>query len=293
MKTGLVQTDHTSGALTDAAIGVRVIVPNPPLNLLAAVREIWAFRDLLWQLASREIRIRYKQTVFGVAWAILQPLSMMVVFTLFFGYLARLPSDGAPYPVFYFSALVPWGFFAGSLSLATNSLTNEAGLLTKVYFPRAVIPIASLVAASLDFVVASSLLVAMLAFYRITPSIVWLLLPLLLAVQLVLTLGAGLFLSAVNVTFRDVRYAVPLLLQLWLYASPVVYPLSLIPGSLQPWYVAINPMAILIDGYRGILLNSRAPEPVLLALAAAAAVAVGIASFAYFRWAERRFADVI
>jgi lipopolysaccharide transport system permease protein len=274
-------------------VGVRVITPDPPLRFVASMREIWAFRELLWQLAAREVRVRYKQTVLGAAWAILQPLSMMVVFTIFFGHFARLPSDGAPYPLFYFSALVPWAFFAGSLALATNSLTNEAGLLTKVYFPRAVVPIASLVAASLDFLVASGLLVAMLAFYRIVPGASWLLLPLLLAIQIMLTLGVGLFLSAVNVTFRDVRYAVPLLLQLWLYASPIVYPLSLIPASLRPWYVAVNPMAVLIDGYRGILLHARPPDPVLLALAAATAVGVAVGGFAYFRRAERQFADVI
>jgi lipopolysaccharide transport system permease protein len=269
------------------------MTPDPPVRLVASIREIWAFRELLRQLATREVRVRYKQTVLGAAWAILQPLSMMLVFTIFFGRFARLPSDGAPYPLFYFGALVPWSFFAGALALATNSLTNEAGLLTKVYFPRAVIPIASLLAASLDFLIACGCLGVMLVLYRVPPRAAWLLLPLLLVIQIVLTLGIGLFLSAVNVMFRDVRYAVPLLLQLWLYATPIVYPLSLVPAFLRPWYVACNPMAVLIDGYRAILLHGRSPDPALLTLAAVTSVVVGAGAFAYFRRAERRFADII
>ena len=272
---------------------LRVFTPNPPLRLTASLREIWAFRELLWQLAAREVRVRYKQTVLGVAWAVLQPFSMMVVFTIFFGRLARLPSDGAPYPLFYFSALVPWSFFSGSLSAATNSLTNEAGLLTKIAFPRGVVPVASLLAASLDFAIATLILGGMLVFYGVAPSGTWMLLPLFLAVQVIFTLGAGFFLSALNVTYRDVRYAIPLLLQLWLYATPIVYPLSLVPAGLRVWYVLVNPMAILIDGYRAALLQGKGPDPALLILAVIEAVAVCVGAYAYFRRAEREFADII
>jgi lipopolysaccharide transport system permease protein len=272
---------------------LRIFTPDPPLRLVASAREIWAFRELLWQLATREVRVRYKQTVLGVAWAILQPFSMMVVFTIFFGRLARLPSEGAPYPLFYFSVLVPWSFFSGALSAATNSLTNEASLLTKIAFPRGVVPVASLLAASLDFAIASVILGGMLVLYGIAPNGTWTLLPLLLVVQVIFTLGAGFFLSALNVTYRDVRYAVPLLLQLWLYATPIVFPFSLIPAGLRVWYVLINPMAVLIDGYRAALLHGTGPDPALLSLAAIVAVAVCVGAFAYFRRAEREFADII
>lgn len=272
---------------------LRVFTPNPPLRLVASAREIWTFRELLWQLAIREVRVRYKQTVLGVTWAILQPFSMMVVFTIFFGRLAQLPSDGVPYPLFYFSALVPWSFFAGTLSAATNSLTNEASLLTKVAFPRGVVPLASLLGASLDFAIAMVILGGMLIFYGVAPNSAWILLPFLLAVQVIFTLGAGFFLSALNVTYRDVRYAIPLLLQLWLYATPIVYPLSLVPPSLRFWYVLINPMAILIDGYRAALLHGKRPDLVLMTLAAIVAVTVCVGAYAYFRRAERKFADII
>jgi lipopolysaccharide transport system permease protein len=271
----------------------RVFIPDPPLRLAAAAREIWAFRELLWQLASREVRVRYKQTVLGIAWAVLQPLSMMVVFTVFFGRLAGLPSDGAPYPLFYYTALVPWSFFSASLAGAAGSLANEAGLLTKIYFPRGVVPLAALLAASLDFAVAAALLGGMLLYYGVGPAAGWALLPLLLAIQLVFTAGVGFGLSALNVTYRDVRYAIPLLLQLWLYATPIVYPLSLVPAALRPWYVAANPLAVLIDGYRAVLLRRATPELGLVALSAVTAIVVCVVSFGYFRRAERQFADVI
>ncbi len=272
---------------------LRVFTPNAPLRLARSVHEIWSYRGVLWQLAAREVRVRYKQTALGAAWAVLQPLSMMVVFTIFFGRLAQLPSDGVAYPLFYFSALVPWSFFAGSLSAATNSLTNEAGLLTKIYFPRAVIPVASLLASSLDFAIATLILGGMLAFYGVAPSITWGLLPFLLAIQVVFTLGAGCFLSALNVTYRDVRYAIPLLLQLWLYATPIVYPFSLVPPGFRFWYVLVNPMAILIDGYRTALLKGKVPALTLLALATIVSLVACLAAFAYFRKAEREFADII
>jgi lipopolysaccharide transport system permease protein len=272
---------------------LRVFTPNPPLRLARSAHEIWSYRGVLWQLAAREVRVRYKQTALGAAWAVLQPLSMMVVFTIFFGRLAQLPSDGVPYPLFYFSALVPWSFFAGSLSAATNSLINEAGLLTKIYFPRAVIPVASLLAASLDFAIATLILGGMLAIYGVVPSITWGLLPFFLAIQVLFTFGAGCFLSALNVTYRDVRYAIPLLLQLWLYATPIVYPFSLVPPGFRLWYVLVNPMSILIDGYRTALLRGKVPDLPLLALAAIVSLAACVAAFAYFRKAEREFADII
>lgn len=272
---------------------LRVFTPKPSLRPAAAVQEVWAYREVLWQLAAREIRVRYKQTVLGVLWAVLQPFSMMVVFTVFFGRLAQLPSEGAPYPLFYFSALVPWSFFAGSIMAATNSLINEASLLTKVYFPRAVIPLASMLAASLDFAFATAVLAGMLAFYGGAPAAAWGLLPLLLTIQVLFTVGVGLFLSALNVAFRDVRYAIPLLLQLWLYATPIVYPLRLVPESLRSWYVLVNPMAILIDGYRAVLLHGKAPDPALLGLAAVVGIATCAGSYVHFRRAEARFADII
>ena len=254
--------------------------------------DLWAYRDLLYFLTWRDIKVRYKQTVLGAAWAIIQPVFTMVVFSLFFGRLARMPSDEVPYPAFAYAALVPWTFFANALSNSTSSLVDSANLLRKVYFPRLVIPVSAVLAGTVDFVLAFLVLLGMILFYGIAPTaaVVWL--PLLLLLALVTSLGAGLWLTAMNVQFRDVRYAVPFLIQAWLFATPIAYPSSLLD---EPWRTlyGINPMAGVVEGFRWALLGTdTAPGP-MIAVSTVVAVALLVSGAFYFRRMERSFADVV
>jgi len=211
--------------------------------------ELWEYRELLYFLTWRDIKVRYKQTLLGAAWAIIQPLFTMVVFSLFFGRLAGIPSDGIPYPIFSFAALVPWSFFSTGLSNSSNSLVGSANLLKKVYFPRLAIPISTVLSGVIDFALAFVVLLGMMLFYGMTPTlnIVWL--PLLLLLALITSLGVGLWLSALNVQFRDVRYTIPFITQAWMFITPIVYPSSLLP---EPWRTlyGINPMAGVVEGFR-------------------------------------------
>ncbi len=254
--------------------------------------EVLQYRELIWTFTLREIAVRYKQAVLGAAWAIIQPLSMMMVFTLFFSRLMHIPSDGTPYPLFVYSALLPWTFFATSLAFAVPSLTNNTQLITKVYFPREVLPLASVLAAGFDFCIAGLVLLGMMLVYRVplTLSILWIL-P-LLAIQIVFTIGAALFFSALNVSYRDVRHAVPLVIQLWMFATPVIYPASVVPDRYRTLYF-LNPMAAIIEGFRQVLVRGLAPDLRLLVPAAAVAGIVLWASYRYFKKAEDTFADVI
>lgn len=251
--------------------------------------ELWAYRELLYFLAWRDIKVRYKQTVFGILWAVLQPTLMMVVFSLFFGRLARMPSDGLPYPVFAFSALVPWTFFASGLSASSDSLVASAHLIKKVYFPRLLIPVAAVVGGAVDFLIAFVLLLAMLPVFGLVPSwnAVWL--PAFMLLALVTALGVGLWLSALNVQFRDVRHTTGFLVQAWLFCTPIVYPSSRLP---EPWrsLYGLNPMAGVVEGFRWALLDTPAPGP-LLAVSASAALVVLVGGAFYFRRMERTFAD--
>jgi lipopolysaccharide transport system permease protein len=236
--------------------------------------------------------VRYKQTVLGAAWAILQPFFTMVVFSLFFGRLAGIPSDGIPYPIFSYAALVPWQFFASGLTSASDSLVGSANLLRKVYFPRLVIPIAAVLPGAVDFALAFLVLLGMMLVYGIVPTanIVWL--PLLLLLALVTALGAGLWFSALNVQFRDVRYAVPFLVNAWMFATPIAYPSSLLD---QPWRTlyGLNPMAGVVEGFRWALLGTEtAPGPMVL-VSAVAAAALLVSGAYYFRRMEQTFADVV
>jgi lipopolysaccharide transport system permease protein len=254
--------------------------------------DLWAYRDLLYFLTWRDIKVRYKQTILGAAWAIIQPLFTMVVFSVFFGRLAKIPSDAVPYPVFSYAALVPWTFFANALGNSTSSLVDSANLLRKVYFPRLVIPVSAVLAGVVDFVLAFIVLLGMILFYGIMPTraVVWL--PLLLLLALVTSLGAGLWLTAMNVQFRDVRYAVPFLVQAWLFATPIAYPSSLLN---EPWRTlyGINPMAGVVEGFRWALLGTdTAPGP-MIGVSAAVAVGLLVSGAFYFRRMERSFADVV
>ncbi len=256
------------------------------------LRELWEFRELLYFFTWRDIKVRYKQTVLGAAWAVIQPFFTMVVFSLFFGRLARVPSDGIPYPIFSYAALVPWTFFATGLTMSSNSLVGAANLIKKIYFPRLVVPIASILSGAVDFVLAFLVLLAMMAFYGIYPTanVVWL--PFLVLLAFATALGVGFWFSALNVQFRDVRYAIPFLVQFWLFATPIAYPSSLLD---EPWRTlyGINPMVGVVEGFRWALLGTdTAPGPIIVM---SSLVAIGLLSSGafYFRRLEKTFADVV
>lgn len=254
--------------------------------------ELWEYRELLYFLTWRDIKVRYKQTILGAAWAIIQPLMTMVIFSLFFGRLAKMPSDGLPYPIFSYAALVPWTFFAYGLTQSSNSLVNSASLIKKVYFPRLAIPIATVLSGVVDFVLAFIVLLGMMLLYGIVPTINVFWLPLFLVLALITSLGVGLWLSAMNVQFRDVRYTVPFLTQFWLFATPIAYPSSLLS---EPWRTlyGINPMVGVVEGFRWALLGvDTAPGPIIL-VSTLASVAILISGAFYFRRMEKTFADVV
>jgi lipopolysaccharide transport system permease protein len=256
------------------------------------LRELWEFRELFYFLAWRDIKIRYKQTALGVAWAIIQPFFTMVIFSIFFGKLGGIPSDGIPYPIFSFAALVPWTFFANGLNQSSNSLVGSANLIRKVYFPRLVIPIATVLAGVIDFLLAFIVLIAMMVYYGLSPTFNVLWLPLFLLLALVTCLGVGLWLSALNVQFRDVRYVVPFITQVWLFATPIAYPSTLLS---EPWRTlyALNPMVGVVEGFRWALLGTDTRPGTMILASCLMAVALLIAGAFYFRRMEKTFADVV
>jgi lipopolysaccharide transport system permease protein len=256
------------------------------------LRELWEYRELLYFLTWRDVKVRYKQTALGASWAVLQPLATMAVFTLFFGRLARVPSDGLPYPLFSFAALAPWMFFANALSGAANSLVGSANLLRKVYFPRLVIPVSAAAGGVVDFALTLAVLGGMMLLYGVGPAPAMLWVGPLALLALVTSLGAGLWLSALNVQFRDVRHGMPFLAQFWMFATPVAYSSSRLG---EPWRTVygLNPMAGVVEGFRWALLGtSPAPGP-MVAVSAAAAAALLVTGAFYFRRMERRFADLV
>ena len=275
----------------DAADAIIIIAPSHGWVSLK-LGEIWAYRELLYFLVWRDIKVRYKQTALGAAWAVIQPLFTMIVFSLFFGKLAKVPSDGIPYPIFAFTALVPWTFFATGLNMSSNSLVGSANLVQKVYFPRLIIPVATVLSGLVDLAIAMLVLFALMAWYRIAPTwnAVWLLPFVLLA--LITSLGVGLWLSAMNVKYRDVRYLVPFLAQLWMYATPVAYPSSLLH---EPWHTAfgINPMAGVVEGFRWALLGVNTQPGLMILASMGAAVLLLVSGAFYFRRMEKTFADVV
>ncbi len=255
-------------------------------------RELWNYRELLFFLAWRDIKVRYKQTVFGVAWAVIQPFFTMLVFSLFFGRLAKMPSDGVPYPLFSYVALVPWSFFANAVSQSSDSLVGSANLISKVYFPRIIIPLAVVISGAVDFAVAFSLILAMMWYFHVVPTLQIIWLPCLLLLAVVTAVGAGLWLSALNVQFRDVRYTLPFLVQFWLFITPVVYPSSLLP---EPWRTiyGINPMAGVVEGFRWALLGTATAPGPIIAFSTLFALLLFISGLVYFHRMEREFADII
>ena len=257
-----------------------------------SLRDLWAYRELLYFLAWRDIKVRYKQTALGVIWVVIQPLFAMLVFSVFFGRLAGMPSDGVPYPVFALCALLPWQLFAHALTESSASLVTNQNLITKVYFPRLIIPLAPVLASLLDFLIAFGLLLGMLAYYRITPTLwVWTL-PLFLLLAIALAIGVGLWLAALNARYRDVRYTIPFLTQIWLFATPIAYPSSLVPEPWRAWY-GLNPMAGVVDGFRWALLGTADAPGGLMAVSAAVTLVILVSGVHYFRRTERTFADTI
>jgi len=257
------------------------------------LRELWEYRELLYFLIWRDVKVRYKQTVLGAAWAIIQPLMTMVVFSLFFGNLAKIPSDGIPYPIFSYAALVPWTFFANGMGQSSNSLVGAANLIKKIYFPRLVIPISSVISGVVDFALAFLVLLGMMLAYGIVPTLNVIFLPFLLLLAFVTALGVGMWLSAMNVQFRDVRYIIPFLTQFWMFATPIAYPSSLIENDLLRALYGLNPMAWVVEGFRWALLDAdTAPGPIILASSAAAVLLLVSGAF-YFRRMEKTFADVV
>lgn len=254
--------------------------------------EIWRYRELLYFLVWRDIKVRYKQTVLGAAWAIIQPFLTMVVFSLFFGRLAKIPSDNVPYPIFSFAALVPWTFFANGLTQSSNSLVASASLITKVYFPRLVIPIAAVLSGIVDFGIAFTVLVVMMLFYGIVPTLAVIWLPLFLLLALVTSLGVSLWLAALSVKYRDVRHLLTFVVQAWMFATPVAYPSSLLH---EPWRTlyGLNPLVGVVEGFRWALLGTvTGPGPIIVASAFAAMIILVTGLF-YFRRTEASFADYV
>lgn len=260
--------------------------------MLIHLKELFSYRELLCSIVIREIKVRYKQSILGLLWAVLQPLSLMIVFTIIFSKFAKISSEGLPYPVFCYTALLPWTFFSTSLSFAVPSLVNNSSLINKIYFPREVFPISSVLTAFIDFAIASLIFVMMLIFYKVQITLGIFFIIIILLIQIILTLGIAFFLSSLNVYYRDIRYAIPLIIQIWMYISPVIYPVGLVPDRYRIIYM-LNPMAGIIDGYRRIILHGLAPEWNYLSLSAGIAVSLLIISYKYFKRVEMSFADII
>jgi lipopolysaccharide transport system permease protein len=270
-----------------------VVIEPKKSSLALDLREIWVHRELLYFLMWRDVKVRYKQTALGVAWVVLQPLLMMLIFTLFFGRLAGIQSDdGIPYPLFAYAGLLPWTFFAAAVTLSGNSLVNSASLVTKVYFPRLILPLAAVGAVLLDLAISSFVLAALMVYWRVGISVALIALPALVIMLTALALGVGTLLAALNVKYRDVRIALPFALQIWLFASPIIYPTNMIPERWR-WLIKLNPMTGIIDGFRSALFGRKPFAWTSLAVSAAVAVVLLISAAIIFKRMEKGFADIV
>jgi lipopolysaccharide transport system permease protein len=285
------QDSSTNQAHSHLHLPITVIEPNRSY-LGVNFRELWHYHELLYFLAWRDIKVRYKQTILGVSWAILQPLLMMFLFSFFFGKLAGVPSDGVPYPLFAFAGLLPWTFFASAASASGNSMVNSTNLITKVYFPRLIVPMAVVVAALLDFAITFVVLGILLAYYRITLTWGILMLPVLILMLTVLTLAFGVLMSALNVKYRDIKFALPFLIQLWFFASPIIYPSSLVPERWR-WLLTLNPMTGIIEGFRSALFGRKPFDWTMIVISAIASIVLLLLAVTTFKRMEKTFADVV
>jgi lipopolysaccharide transport system permease protein len=286
-----ISLDHNQRLGIEPHPAVEIVIEPDKSGFQLGFAEVWRFRELLYFLTLRDIKIRYKQTLLGAAWAIIQPLFTMLLFTLFFGRLARIPSDDIPYPLFAYAGLLPWTFFSNAVTNSANSLVGSATLITKVYFPRLIIPAAPVLAGLLDLAIAFLLLVPLLFYYRVAVSWQLLLVPVFVTLATLLGFGIGTWMSALNVKYRDVRYALPFLIQLWLFASPVIYPSSLLPANWR-WVLMLNPMMGIIEGLRSSLFNKPFDWPAIAVSALITLLIVPLSAI-YFRSVEDSFAEIV
>jgi lipopolysaccharide transport system permease protein len=270
-----------------------VVIEPRRAGVAVGLRDLWRHRELLYFMVWRDLKVRYKQTVLGLLWVVMQPLLTTLVFSVFLGLLARVPTDGdTPYPVFVFAGMLPWTFFSGAVATSGNSLVGSSHLITKVYFPRFIVPVSAVLGGLIDFAIAFVILLGMMAYYGIVPTAMVVTLPLFLLLALVTALGVGLWLSALNVQYRDVRYTIGFLTQFWLFATPVAYPSSIVPERWR-WLYGLNPMAGVVEGFRWALLGKTEGPGAMLAVSVAAVILIFVGGIYYFRRMERTFADVV
>jgi lipopolysaccharide transport system permease protein len=256
------------------------------------LREMWAYRELLYFLVWRDLKIRYKQTAIGVAWVVIQPFMTMMIFTIVFGRLAKMPSQGLPYPVFYFAALLPWTYFASSLTSATNTVVENERMITKVYFPKMILPFSAVLSGLVDFGIGFVLLLSMMLYYHLIPTIATLLVPFFLLLAVMTALAVGLWLSALNAIYRDVRYMIPFVVQFWLFASPVAYPSALVPVKWR-WLYGLNPLAGVVEGFRWALTGHAQPPGAMILVSAAMVLLLFLGGVVYFKKMENKIADSV
>jgi lipopolysaccharide transport system permease protein len=288
---GAAPVEPGSAPFGTAKEATAVVVLEPAARLSLGLRDLWTYRELLYFLFWRDVKVRYKQTVLGGAWAIVQPLATMIVFTVFLGRLAKISSDGVPYSIFAYSGLLPWQLFAFALTESSNSLVNSKQLITKVYFPRLIIPISAVMVGLVDFAVASSILIVLMLYHHMVPTIGILVLPLLVAFTMLTALSVGLVMSALNVQYRDVRYTIPFLVQVWMFATPIVYPSSLVPEKWRFLY-GLNPMAGVVEGFRWALFGTKGASGLIFVSVLSVGV-LFLLGVIYFRRTERQFADLV
>jgi len=275
----------------DVAAPFQVIIEPRPGWHLIDFKELWRYRELLYFLTWRDVKVRYKQTVLGILWAFIQPFLTMVVFSVIFGRLSKMDSEGFPYPIFVYAGLLPWQFFAGSLSRSSQSVVGGANIFTKVYFPRLILPMASVGAALVDFAISFVILVGLMLYYGIVPTVATIMVIPLVLFTIFTALGIGAFLSALNVAYRDFRYVIPFMVQIWMFATPVIYPVKIVPQSWQ-WLLSLNPMSGIVDAYRSAILG-KPFEWGNLSISMAVATVGFVLGLLYFRRLERQFADIV
>jgi homopolymeric O-antigen transport system permease protein len=277
---------------TKLAVDVPVIRIEPSSRVGLRLSELWDYRELLYFLVWRDVKVRYKQTAIGAAWAIVQPLMTMIIFTLIFDKFAKMPSDGLPYPLFIYAALLPWNYFARSLSQSINSVVGEAHLITKVYFPRLLLPVSAVLSGTIDFGISFVFLLGMMVWFGVVPTWSVLVLPLFLLLTMLTALSVGFWLSVINVRYRDVGQAIPFLVQIWMFVSPVAYPVSVVPEKWRFWY-SLNPMTGVIEGFRWALLGNEMRDLVPIAISIAVVLALLFGGIIFFKRMEETFADVV